>query len=421
MLRLRLLGIFTLLVTITFSPNINAQGRRKSPVRGNRQTENADAKKSPSALPSKDTAPHSGNHDQMGHGTSGPMGPGMRGSMGPGMGMHGGMSRGMGPGMGMGRGIGMGRGMGMGMGRGMGPGFGGQQLPIDEASESASGHNHAGTMQSDMSVIHGMFNDRSKIRRWVNFLPDGAVAYTESDDPQLVKFLQSHVPSMDSRVVTNSPLPPMTFQPVFTELIKHAKDYALEYEDTENGVKVTYQSDNPYVVMLVREHAKLVGRFIHHGHQEIHAPYTLPKFSAAHSGFLNEALQLRIDVMKEISNQWKVESEPTAQRPNNQSCLTAIMKWASDTVPGSNFEAGFVNTANPQKTLTPSWVSEHLDGELRETDFSTFERRNFKAALPLRAEANCVSCHQQNQVESAETLRMKKAGDTLGWIWLETR
>lgn len=41
MLRLRLLGIFTLLVTITFSLDINAQGRRKSPVRGNRQTENA--------------------------------------------------------------------------------------------------------------------------------------------------------------------------------------------------------------------------------------------------------------------------------------------------------------------------------------------------------------------------------------------
>ena len=104
-------------------------------MRGNRQTENADAKKSPSALPSKDTAPHSGNHDHMGHGMTGPLGSGMRGSMGP------------------------------GMGRGMGPGFVGQQLPIDEASESESGHNHAGTMQSDMSVIHGMFNDCSKIRR----------------------------------------------------------------------------------------------------------------------------------------------------------------------------------------------------------------------------------------------------------------
>lgn len=411
MLRLRFLAIFTLLVTTTFSLNINAQGRRKSPVRENRQPANADAKKSPSALQSKDTAPHAGNHDQMGPGTSGPIGPGM--------GMHGGMGRGMG--MGPGKGMGRGMGPGMGMGRGMGPGFGRQQLPSDEASGSESGHNHTGTMQSDMSVIHGMFNERSKIRRWVNFLPDGAVAYTESDDPQLVKFLQSHVPSMDSRVVTNSPLPPMTFQPVFTELIKYAKDYALEYEDTENGVKVTYQSDNPYVVMLVREHAKLVGRFIHHGHQEIHASYMLPKFSAAHSGLLNEALQLRIDVMEEISNQWKGDSEATPQKPNNQSCLAAIMKWASDTAPGSDFAVGFVNTANQQKTLAPNWVPEHLDGELRETDFSTFERRNFKAALPLRAEANCVSCHQQNQGESAEILRMKKTGDTLGWIWLETR
>ncbi|MEW4491108.1 hypothetical protein AB1L42_23740 [Thalassoglobus sp. JC818] len=152
--------------------------------------------------------------------------------------------------------------------QGNGPGFRGGR---------GSGGAGAGGFRSDMTTIHSMFADRSKIRRTLKMLPNGADALTESDDEKITALLQDHVPNMDSRVLMNQPLPPMTFHPVFVGLIKNADKYTLEYEETEKGVKASYRSDDPYVVMLVQEHAKLVSRFIKNGHSEIHAEYELPK------------------------------------------------------------------------------------------------------------------------------------------------
>ncbi len=134
-------------------------------------------------------------------------------------------------------------------------------------------------MQEDMSTLHAMFADRDKILREITELPDGAEALTESEDQEIVGLLQQHVPAMETRVIGNAPLPPMTFHPIFVELIKHADKYTLTYEETAKGIKVKYTSEDPYVVMLVQEHAKLVSRFIRNGMEEIHKPYTLPKLA----------------------------------------------------------------------------------------------------------------------------------------------
>lgn len=171
------------------------------------------------------------------------------------------------PGGGTGRGMGFGMGFGMGRGRGMGGGQGAMQ-----------------GMQADMTTLHAMFGDRDKIKRTVKNLADGAEAITESDDEAIASLLQEHVPAMEGRVLENKPLPPMTFHPIFVELIKHADDYTLTYEETDKGIKVKYQSADPYVVMLVQEHAQLVSRFIKNGMEEIHAPYTLPKTPKTNEG-----------------------------------------------------------------------------------------------------------------------------------------
>lgn len=155
-----------------------------------------------------------------------------------------------------GHGHGRGRGFGRGMGRG--PGM-------------------MGGNREDMTTLHAMFDDRDKINRTVKMLPNGAEAITESDDEMIAALIQEHVPAMESRVHENEPLPPMTFHPIFVELIKHADDYTLTYEETDKGIKVTYEADDPFVIMLVQEHAKLVSRFIKNGMEEIHKPYNLPK------------------------------------------------------------------------------------------------------------------------------------------------
>jgi hypothetical protein len=157
---------------------------------------------------------------------------------------------------------------------GMGPGPGGMGAGMGRGPDAM------GDMREDMTTLHAMFADRDKIKRTVTNLPDGAEAVTESDDKTIASMIQEHVPAMEDRVLGNRPLPPMTFHPIFVKLIERADDYTLSYEETEKGIKVTYQSDDPYVVMLVQEHAKLVSRFIKNGMEEIHTPYTLPEFNA---------------------------------------------------------------------------------------------------------------------------------------------
>lgn len=132
-------------------------------------------------------------------------------------------------------------------------------------------------MQNDMSTLHAMFANRDKIQRRAKKLPDGALAITESDDEAVAAMIKDHVPHMDNRVLKKSPLPPMTFHPVFVALIENADKYALDYEERPKGVRVTYQSDDSYVIRLTQEHAKLVGRFIKNGMAEIHKPYSFPK------------------------------------------------------------------------------------------------------------------------------------------------
>jgi len=153
----------------------------------------------------------------------------------------------------------------------------GRGMMMGRGPRMGRGPGAMGGMRGDMTTLHAMFANRDKIKRTVKNLLDGAEAVTESDDDDIVSLIQEHVPAMESRVLNNEPLPPMTFHPIFVELIKYSDKYSLTYDDTEKGVKVTYTSDDPYVVMLVQEHAKLVSRFIKNGMEEIHKPYTLPK------------------------------------------------------------------------------------------------------------------------------------------------
>ena len=112
-------------------------------------------------------------------------------------------------------GPGKGRGRGVGRGRGM------------------TGRGRGAEMREDMTTLHAMFDDREKINRTVKNLPNGAEAITESDDEDIAALIQKHVPAMETRVHENEPLPPMTFHPIFVELIKHADDYTSILENQE--------------------------------------------------------------------------------------------------------------------------------------------------------------------------------------------
>ncbi|MCR9115378.1 MAG: DUF3365 domain-containing protein [bacterium] len=165
---------------------------------------------------------------------------------------------------------------GPGKGRGNGPGKGQGQGRGQGRGQQGQGRGPGMEWREDMVTLHALFGNRKKIKRAVRLLPDGAESLTESTDKKVAALIKQHVPAMESRVHGDNPLPPMTFHPVFVQLIKHADDYSFTYKETPNGMSVRYKATDPFVIMLVQEHAKLVSRFIANGMSEIHKPYKLP-------------------------------------------------------------------------------------------------------------------------------------------------
>lgn len=309
---------------------------------------------------------------------------------------------------------------GPGHGRGMGRGFRGGRGPGGPG------------MRSDMMTIHAMFDDRDAIRRTVTMLPDGAVSLTESDDEAIAARIKDHVPNMESRVLENQPLPPMTFHPVFQALIKHADAYSLDYEETEKGVKATYQSDDPYVVMLVQEHAKLVSRFIANGHDEIHADYELPEFDESQAAAKAKALAAKAALVKRLSGRLK----DVMQAEGPAAAIEVCSVEASDIAAAVGEDEGLrigrtsLKLRNPGNTA-PEWVKPLLKGDAKVAQFTSLDEHTLGGLLPIRLQAACVTCHgpaaslsddvreQLSTHYPDDAATGYQAGDLRGWFWVE--
>lgn len=309
-----------------------------------------------------------------------------------------------------------GRGPGMGRGHGAGRGPGGM-----------SGR------RADMTTIHAMFADQDKIKRTVKLLPNGAETITESDDDAIVDLLQDHVPSMETRIFDNNPLPPMTFHPIFVELIKHANDYTLEYEDIKKGVKVTYEAEDPFVVMLVQEHAKLVSRFIQNGMSEIHKPYTLPevaedpvKDSKAIALAAKEALFARLSarLTEAIKSAGPAAAIEVCSRE-----AASIAKTVGDEH-GVKIGRTAIKLRNSQNE-PPEWVKPLIQEPTAQPQFVEIENGHRGALLPIKLKAKCIICHgpadgldrdikkQLAKLYPKDQATGFKEGDLRGWFWVE--
>lgn len=314
-------------------------------------------------------------------------------------------------------------GPGFGRGPGMGRGFRGGRGP--------RGGGMAG-MRPDMTTIHSMFEHRDKIKRTVKLLPNGAEAVTESDDKKVAALLQDHVPNMDGRVLGNQPLPPMTFHPVFVGLIENAQKYSLEYEDTPKGVKVTYRSDDPYVVMLVQEHAKLVSRFIKNGHDEIHADYELPKFDKQKAAAQAKALAARGTLFKRLSGRLKQVMQEQGPASAIEVCSREASQLATQVGEDLGVKIGRTSLKLRNANNTPpAWANELLAKTPTESMFVDLPDGQLAALLPIRLETKCITCHGPvDQIADDVKMSLKKLypndkatgfqeGDLRGWFWVE--
>lgn len=110
----------------------------------------------------------------------------------------------------------------------------------------------AGMMQ-DMRTIHGLLSNTDTIDRDVEDLPNGVRTVTTSDDPEVAQLIRTHVRQMEARYDRGQPIRMM--DPVFRELFRNREKASLVYEDIPGGLRVTHTSDDPQVVLLIRQHA----------------------------------------------------------------------------------------------------------------------------------------------------------------------
>lgn len=124
---------------------------------------------------------------------------------------------------------------------------------MSEGMMSHMGMTGPGMMQ-DMGSIHGLLMSHGKIERRVEDIPNGVRTLTTSGDPQIAELIRTHVRQMKARYDRDQPIRMM--DPVFRELFKHRDRASLAYDDIPGGIRVTHTSEDPNVVLLIRQHAR---------------------------------------------------------------------------------------------------------------------------------------------------------------------
>jgi len=156
------------------------------------------------------------------------------------------------------------------MGEGMDTGMMGEGMPGWMMSRGMD----AQTMR-DMGVIHDLLVRHERIERRVDDVPGGIRAVTRSDDPALADRIRTHVSQMRARIEEGDPIRQM--DPLFREIFEHHEAIEIEIESVRGGVRVTETSDDPQVVLLIRQHARrAVSEFVAGGMGRAMRPTPLP-------------------------------------------------------------------------------------------------------------------------------------------------
>lgn len=127
---------------------------------------------------------------------------------------------------------------------------------------------------ADRDVFHFLLANGDKIERKVTNTKDGVETITQSDDPKIAAKIKKHVAAMYRRVHEQRPI--RMRDPLFAEIFRHTKKIEMKVEKTENGVRVTETSNDPYVAKLIQEHAKVVSLFVKNGFDEAHRNHPVP-------------------------------------------------------------------------------------------------------------------------------------------------
>ena len=223
-------------------------------------------------------------------------------------------------------------GPGRGFGRGQGRGAGAQN---NDGPGRGPGHRQDERHAEDHNVLHFLLTNHEKIRREVTELPNGVETLTESDDQEIVAKIQEHVYWMQQRIEKTQPI--RMRDPLFAELFRHTDKIRMVHKDTDEGVRVTETSDDPYVAKLIKAHAKAVSGFVDRGFAAAMKNHSVPDKAEA-------SVESTNPVIKDYGS--VVQLPDAAHQPRNDSMIVVDVTKGGDPEelnPGIEKIARFVN------------------------------------------------------------------------------
>ncbi len=142
--------------------------------------------------------------------------------------------------------------------------------PADAARRGPQGIGEA------RDVFHELLSRHDVIDREVEDLPNGVRTVTTSTDPEVAALIRLHVRQMVARLSEGMPV--RRWDPLFAELVKHHEAITIEIEEVPGGLRVVETSDDPQVVLLIRQHAhRGVSEFVERGFDRASEPSPLPE------------------------------------------------------------------------------------------------------------------------------------------------
>ena len=125
--------------------------------------------------------------------------------------------------------------------------------------------------EAKRDTIHALFDSHTKIDRKVRSTKKGYISSTTSDDPKVVKLLQSHVAQMKKRL--ESGLRVRRWDPAFDEYVDHYEDITFTIKNVSNGVKIKASGKTAAARKVLRNHASVISKFVENGWDEHDKPH----------------------------------------------------------------------------------------------------------------------------------------------------
>jgi hypothetical protein len=117
--------------------------------------------------------------------------------------------------------------------------------------------------QADMNSYMKLFDRHTDLRRTVEAIDGGVRTTTESDAPELIALLQTHVSSMYSHLDQHAEVTCMSSS--LPTLFRYSTSYRRELTLTAKGVAVTETSTDARITSAIREHVLEVSGFVRDG------------------------------------------------------------------------------------------------------------------------------------------------------------